>query len=60
MLVNPLDGAVRSLPAPRREGEAPVLAGLPMFDFPLLIVERAELGLASARATPEHAGIPRL
>jgi len=31
-----------------------------MYDFTLLVVERAEIGLASARMTPENEAIPRL
>jgi hypothetical protein len=60
VLVNLLDGSVHSLPAPREETGAAVFADLPLFDFPLVIAERAEVSLATASATPAHEAIPQL
>jgi hypothetical protein len=59
VLVNPLDGSVRTLPAPRREGDVTVFADLPMFDFPLVIVERAGINFSAESATPANDAIPQ-
>jgi hypothetical protein len=60
VLVNLLDGSVHALPPPRREDGATVFAGLPLFDFPLVIAERAEVRLAPQRTTPDNDAIPAL
>lgn len=60
VLVNPLDGAVYRTPAATVEGDTTVLAGLPLFDFPLLIVERAAVLLSPLPVTAAHEAIPAL
>lgn len=60
VLVNLLDGSVQALPAPRDENGAAVFADLPLFDFPLVIAERAEVALGASRITPAHDAIPTL
>lgn len=60
VLVNLLDGSVQALPAPRDENGASVFADLPLFDFPLVIAERAEVAFGASRTTPAHDAIPTL
>lgn len=60
VLVNPLDGSVHALPAPITGRDVTEFTDLPMFDFPLIIVERTELGLGAERRTPELDSIPRI
>jgi hypothetical protein len=52
VLVNLLDGSVHPLPAPRYENGGAVFADLPLFDFPLIVVERAEVSFGAGRSTP--------
>ena len=59
VLVNLLSGEVQSLPAPAHAGTEAVFADLPLFDFPLVIAERPEVGLTAQRATPAHDAIPQ-
>ena len=58
VLVNLLDGSVHPLPAPKDENGTVVFADLPLFDFPLVIVERAEIAFATVRATPDRDALP--
>ncbi len=58
VIVNPLDGSVRSLAVPRREGDTAVFPDLPMFDFPLMIAEREEVKISARRCVPEQDAIP--
>ncbi len=60
VLVNLLSGEVVDLPAPIRSGDADVFTDLPLFDFPLVIVERAEISLNAKASTPAHEAYPRL
>ena len=60
VLVNLLDGSVHALPAPRNEDGAAVFADVPLFDFPLVIAERAEVSLRAQRATPANDAVPPL
>ena len=60
VLVNLLDGSVHSLPAPKNENGAVVFTNLPLFDFPLVIAESAEVAFVAKRTTPENDAIPRL
>lgn len=60
VLINPLDGSVRAVALSDGAAGAPVFADLPMFDFPLVIAERAEVVLGATRIAPEHEAIPRL
>jgi len=60
VLINLLDGSVHPLPAPRTENNAAVFDNLPLFDFPLIIVERVEIKLATASVVPANEAIPRL
>jgi hypothetical protein len=60
VLVNLLDGAVHALPAPRREGGEAVLADLPMCDYPLVVVERAEVKLVATLTAPPLDSVPEL
>jgi len=59
VLVNLLDGSVHALPAPRTENGAAVFGDLPLFDFPLLIVECAEIKLAAVRTSPDNEAVPQ-
>jgi hypothetical protein len=58
VLVNLLDGSVHALPAPRREGGESVLTDLPMFDFPLVVAERAEVATKAERGSPAYDTTP--
>jgi hypothetical protein len=58
VLINPLDGAVHAV-ASRREGADTVFASVPLFDFPLLIAERATLTVQPQPVTPAHDANPR-
>ena len=60
VLVNLLDGSVHALAAPRAENGVAVFSDLPLFDFPLVIVEQAEIALTTNRATPLQEAIPLL
>ncbi len=60
VLVNLLDGSVHALPAPRVENGAAVFVDLPLFDCPLVIVERAMIGIGANASTPANDAIPRL
>jgi len=60
VLVNLLDGSVHSLPPAREDNGASVFTDLPLFDFPLVIAELAEVALAHASATPANEAIPQL
>lgn len=60
VLVNLLSGAVVGLPAPTAQGEDGIILDLPLLDFPLVIVERAEVNLVAHADTPAHDAIPRL
>ena len=60
VLVNLLDGSVHALPAPRDESGVAVFADLPLFDFPLVIAERAEVSFGAVRTTPVQEAIPIL
>jgi len=59
VLVNLLDGSVHVLEAPREEKGAAVFSGLPLFDFPLVIVERANATWSPRRSTPVNDAIPQ-
>lgn len=58
VLVNLLDGSVHSLPAPRREGGDCVLPDLPMFDFPVVVAERAEVRVQPGPSAPTYDTTP--
>jgi len=60
VLVNLLSGEVTALPAPLAEGGDTLLRDVPLFDFPLMIAERAEVTLGTGRTTPAHEAIPPL
>lgn len=60
VLINLLDGSVHPLPAPRAVEGSAAFADLPLFDFPIVIAERSEIGLAGSRVTPDNEAIPRL
>lgn len=60
VLVNLLDGSVHAVPAPRTDGGGSVFSDLPLFDFPLVLMERTEVNLVPARSTPVHDAIPVL
>ena len=60
VLVNLLDGSVHPLPAPKDENGTVVFADLPLFDFPLVIVERAGVALSASRTAPDDDSIPSL
>ena len=60
VLVNLLDGSVQAVPAPRTEGGSSVFPDLPLFDFPLVLVERTEVKLAPGRTAPAYDAIPVL
>ncbi len=57
VLVNLLDGSVRAVSASRDGGDT-VFAAVPLFDFPLVIVERAGLQLRATPSTPAHDAFP--
>lgn len=59
VLVNPLDGSVHAVKA-ERDGADTVLPSVPLFDFPLLVAERATLQLQDRPATPPHEAVPAL
>lgn len=59
VLVNPLDGSVHGVTA-QVEGADTVFPVVPLFDFPLLVVERATLAIQPDRATPVHDALPAL
>ncbi|MBP7483645.1 MAG: hypothetical protein KA788_14025 [Lacunisphaera sp.] len=59
VLVNLLDGSVHAVSA-ARDGADTVFAAVPLFDFPLVIVERAEIALSAQASTPAHEAIPSL
>jgi hypothetical protein len=60
VLVNLLSGEVVGLPVPARAGDTLEFTDLPLLDFPVVIVERAELALNLQPSTPAHEAIPRL
>lgn len=60
VLVNLLDGSVHTLPAPQQAGADTVFDGLPLFDFPLVIVERTQAAFGPQRSTPGNDAIPQL
>lgn len=59
VLINLLDGSVHPLPTPQQDGTAAVFAGLPLFDFPLVIAERSTVNLITERPRPAHEAIPQ-
>jgi hypothetical protein len=59
VLINPLDGSVHAVES-QRDGADTVFASVPLFDFPLLIAERASLLVQPQPATPAHDAAPRL
>ncbi|MDI1319115.1 MAG: hypothetical protein PSW75_02835 [bacterium] len=60
VLVNLLDGSVHALATPRDENGMAIFTGLPLFDFPLVISERAQTALSPQRSTPGNDAIPQL
>ena len=60
VLVNLLDGSVRAVAPPHREGGASVFSDLPLFDFPLVLAERAEVPVTPVRSAPDNDAIPLL
>lgn len=58
VLVNLLDGSVHALSRPQQAGGDTIFTAVPLFDFPLVIVERSEAGLNPQRSTPAHEAIP--
>jgi hypothetical protein len=60
VMINLLSGEVRALPHPNREGAVTIFTGLPMFDFPIVIAERSEVGIAKKRSTPKNDAIPQI
>ena len=59
VLVNLLDGSVHALPLPKIDQNGSVFENVPMFDFPLVIVERTETIIGEMRTTPAHEAIPQ-
>ncbi len=59
VIVNPLDGSVRTLQPPRVEAGAVIFSDLPLFDFPLVIVERGEIKFSTTRTTPDGEAVPQ-
>ncbi len=60
VLVNLLSGQVVKLPLPTSRDGASVFADLPLFDFPLVIVEGAEITLTDRHDTPANDAIPQI
>ena len=58
VLVNLLAGSIHALPVPQTLGNDTIFSALPLFDFPLVIVERLEVDLNLQRTTPAHEAIP--
>ncbi len=60
VLVNLLDGSVHAVPRPRRAtgGASWVFASLPLYDFPLVLADRADVPLVASPTSPPDDAVP--
>lgn len=60
VLVNLLSGESVRITNARDEAGATVFDGLPMFDFPLVILEQSDIVASPTHSSPAHPAIPAI